>query len=222
LRVQLADDDLPLGCYWSSAHPLKQRIMLLNQPSARGLRCAIGQILVGTCICSLGFATWAVESDVVATIDSAHEEDGAGESFSIAAISMPSDNTATSAAPTDVTVEPSVAATSLPAEERAAAPRAQLLRGQVWQCVINGQRVFSDGPCGEGASVRRLSDPNIMNAAREERHAYGDPNQLSQAPAQPLAPDAADQSNYGSGSPGQFRASERGRRPHPHPQEPQS
>jgi hypothetical protein len=66
LRAQIADDALPLGCYWRSAHPLKERIMLLKQPPARGLRRAIGRILVGTCVCLIGYGTWAVEPDVAA------------------------------------------------------------------------------------------------------------------------------------------------------------
>jgi beta-lactamase regulating signal transducer with metallopeptidase domain len=220
LRVQLADDDLPLGCYWSSAHPLKERIMLLNQPSARGLRRAIGRILVGTCICLVGCATWAVESDVTAAADSAPEADGAGVNFSDAESRMPSDNTTTLAAPAGETVAQSLAAASLPAPKRALVPRAQLAPGQVWQCVIDGQRVFSDGPCGKDASVRRLSDPNIMDAVPAKSHAYGDHDPLPQASPLPLAPAAADQPEHDSGSSGPFSAAGRGRRPHPHPQEP--
>jgi beta-lactamase regulating signal transducer with metallopeptidase domain len=63
LRAQLADDGLPLGCYWPSTHPLKERIMLLKQPPARSLRRVIGRLLVGTCVCLFGYGTWAVQSD---------------------------------------------------------------------------------------------------------------------------------------------------------------
>jgi bla regulator protein blaR1 len=63
LRTQLADSALPLGCNWPSAHPLKERIMLLKQPPARGLRRAIGQVLVGACVLVVGYATWAVQPD---------------------------------------------------------------------------------------------------------------------------------------------------------------
>jgi hypothetical protein len=41
----------------------------------------------------------------------------------------------------------------------------QLPAGQVWQCLVNGQKVFSDKRCGHDASVRQLSDVNMMQAA---------------------------------------------------------
>jgi hypothetical protein len=36
--------------------------------------------------------------------------------------------------------------------------------GQVWECTTNGQRTFSDRPCGGKALVRQLNDINTMNA----------------------------------------------------------
>jgi beta-lactamase regulating signal transducer with metallopeptidase domain len=69
LRTQLMDSALPLGCYWPSTHPLKERIMLLKQPPARGLRRVIGQLLVGTCVCLVGYGTWAVQPDTAAARD---------------------------------------------------------------------------------------------------------------------------------------------------------
>ena len=36
--------------------------------------------------------------------------------------------------------------------------------GQVWECVINGQRTFSDVRCGARPSVRQLNQLNIMDA----------------------------------------------------------
>ena len=61
LRTQLAGAALPVGCYWPATHPLKERIMVLKQPPARGLRRIIGQMLVGTCVCLVGYGTWAVQ-----------------------------------------------------------------------------------------------------------------------------------------------------------------
>lgn len=39
----------------------------------------------------------------------------------------------------------------------------QLPPGEVWQCVVNGQKIFSDKRCGNGASVRQISDVNVMD-----------------------------------------------------------
>jgi len=37
--------------------------------------------------------------------------------------------------------------------------------GSVWECVVNGERTFSDAPCGAHSSVRRLSELNLMDSA---------------------------------------------------------
>lgn len=52
LKTELADQPLPLGCYWSGSHPLKERLTMLTKPpvSARrrqaGLSLATGLALV--------------------------------------------------------------------------------------------------------------------------------------------------------------------------------
>lgn len=69
LRTQLVDDPLPLGCHWPSIHPLKQRIMLLKQSPARGLRRVIGQMLIGLCVLTVGYGTWAAQSNVAPSGD---------------------------------------------------------------------------------------------------------------------------------------------------------
>jgi hypothetical protein len=43
--------------------------------------------------------------------------------------------------------------------------RPSLPPGQVWQCIHNGQRVFSDTRCGDGATIRQLNDTNRMDTA---------------------------------------------------------
>jgi lipopolysaccharide transport protein LptA len=43
--------------------------MLLKQPPARGLRRIIGQIFVGLCVLTVGYGTWAAQSDVAAASD---------------------------------------------------------------------------------------------------------------------------------------------------------
>lgn len=44
-----------------------------------------------------------------------------------------------------------------------AAESSPLPSGQVWQCIVNGQKVFSDTRCGSGASVKQLGDLNVMD-----------------------------------------------------------
>jgi hypothetical protein len=38
--------------------------------------------------------------------------------------------------------------------------------GTVWECVVNGERTFSDAPCGARSSIRQLSKLNLMDSAR--------------------------------------------------------
>jgi hypothetical protein len=52
-----------------------------------------------------------------------------------------------------------------PAPAVSAAPRDQLPPGQVWECDVDGQRVFSDTKCGAHASVRQLHGLNVMDAS---------------------------------------------------------
>jgi hypothetical protein len=49
------------------------------------------------------------------------------------------------------------------------AERVSLPPGQVWQCVRDGHKTFSDAPCGAGATIRHLNDLNIMEAAPASR-----------------------------------------------------
>ena len=59
-------------------------------------------------------------------------------------------------------------------------PRQQLPSGQVWECKVNGQRVFSDVQCDTHATVRQLSSLNVMDSSAAPRPApyrypYGSP-----------------------------------------------
>jgi hypothetical protein len=79
--------------------------------------------------------------------------------------------------------------------------RAQLPPGQVWECDVGGQRVFSDTQCGAHATVRQLSEPNVIDSsaayARVPPRAHGPgPGYYPQAePANEAPPDDSD-ANY--------------------------
>jgi hypothetical protein len=78
--------------------------------------------------------------------------------------------------------------------------RPQLPPGQVWECDVNGQRVFSDVQCGTHATVRQLSELNVIDSAaaygRGTPRAYGygpGPGYYPQpAPASEAPPDDSD------------------------------
>jgi hypothetical protein len=79
--------------------------------------------------------------------------------------------------------------------------RAQLPPGQVWECDVGGQRVFSDTQCGAHATVRQLSELNVIDSsagyARVPPRPYGPgPGYYPQAePASEAPPDDSD-GNY--------------------------
>jgi len=66
--------------------------------------------------------------------------------------------------------------------------------GQVWQCIRDGQRIFSDAPCGAGSTIRQLNDVNRMDAAPAgAAHYYPPPRDAYAAYPAPTADDAAPQ-----------------------------
>ncbi len=83
--------------------------------------------------------------------------------------------------------------------------RPQLPPGQVWECNINGQRVFSDVQCGTHATVRQLTVLNVIDSsaayARGTPRPYGygysaGPGYYPQpAPANEAPPDDSDTGN---------------------------
>lgn len=61
LKTQLADGALPAGCHWRSAHPLKERLMMLKHPAPGRARRAIGSAFVVALSMAVGYAAWAAE-----------------------------------------------------------------------------------------------------------------------------------------------------------------
>jgi hypothetical protein len=85
----------------------------------------------------------------------------------------------------------------------AAAARTPLPPGQVWQCVIEGERIFSDAPCGAHASIRQLKELNVMDSLQTQSAQYPynyfpmstPPPAFAPAPGFAAAP--AEDSDYG-------------------------
>lgn len=60
--------------------------------------------------------------------------------------------------PAAAVAAPAVAATAYASEP-------ELPAGQVWECEIAGQRIFSDKPCGAHPAIRTLGATNVMDPA---------------------------------------------------------
>jgi len=120
-------------------------------------------------------------------------------------------------------IPPGADSTSLPSSTAgadfpavAASARPTLPPGQVWQCVSAGQRVFSDTPCGEHASIRQLSELNLIDLASPPAYGQGPlypPPPPSAAYAPDLGGDAYADQDLSAG-PGVIVIHERGRHDH--------
>lgn len=61
LKTQLADTGLPLGCHWSSNHPLKERIAMLKHPLPGTTRRLSGAVLIAIVVATGSYAAWAAQ-----------------------------------------------------------------------------------------------------------------------------------------------------------------
>jgi hypothetical protein len=105
----------------------------------------------------------------------------------------------------------------------AAAKPVPLPSGQVWECMVNGQRTFSDVRCGTQSTVRQLSPINIMNVASTRPSAtYGSypTGYYAPRPIEPATPEesAADYANDAYWGPGVIAVNPRPIRGHHGPQ----
>jgi TonB family protein len=69
LKTRLAEFGLPVGCYWQSSHPLKERIAMLKHPLPGRLRRASGLMLIAAMVTTGTFAAWAAQPGASSTVD---------------------------------------------------------------------------------------------------------------------------------------------------------
>jgi hypothetical protein len=95
-------------------------------------------------------------------------------------------------APVPAMAAPPDPSLTLDAVEPAGAPMASA--NQIWECTTNGQRTFSDKPCGGNATLREMNPLNVMNAAPRSPPTWSYPPDSSNAPDYyyPDAPDGQD------------------------------
>ncbi|MGO9992755.1 MAG: DUF4124 domain-containing protein [Steroidobacteraceae bacterium] len=121
------------------------------------------------------------------------------------------------------TTEPVLAADPMPSPAVVAPPsplrpneptaRPALPPGQVWQCEVDGQKTFSDSPCGAGASIRQLNPVNGMDPAPPPAWAYPSVDR-GYAPPPTTVQSMPDAANDDSGGEPVYLVNERARREH--------
>jgi hypothetical protein len=149
----------------------------------------------------LSLATIAVAVTVSSTIGSASKKLPTPVP---AVVSAPTQAAAPAAAPISVPAPAPVPATAPPADpslaldpvQPAGAPMASA--NQIWECTTNGQRTFSDKPCGGNATLREMNPLNVMNAAPRSPPTYPYPPESGNAPDyyDPDAQDGVTSSSY--------------------------
>jgi hypothetical protein len=83
-------------------------------------------------------------------------------------------------APVPATTPPPDPALTLDPVQPAGAPIAS--GSQIWECTTNGQRTFSDKPCGGNATLREMNPLNVMNPAPTSPPMYPYPPQSGSEP----------------------------------------
>lgn len=68
-KTQLADFGLPVGCYWQSSHPLKERIAMLKYPVPGALRRRSGLLAVFAMVATGTYGAWAAQPGTTAAVD---------------------------------------------------------------------------------------------------------------------------------------------------------
>jgi hypothetical protein len=90
-----------------------------------------------------------------------------------------------------VTAVPAVAETApSPAAQPQATAEPALQTGQIWECMTNGVKTFSNNPCGEKSTLLEVRAINTMNPTPVVRYARAN------GPAPRYSPEDADQNNY--------------------------
>jgi hypothetical protein len=84
--------------------------------------------------------------------------------------------------PVPATAPPPDPSLALDPVQPAGAPMASA--NQIWECTTNGQRTFSDKPCGGHATLREMNPLNVMNPAPRS------------PPAWPYQPDSSNAPDY--------------------------
>jgi hypothetical protein len=139
---------------------------------------------------------------------------------------------ATVALPQAPAIAPTAAPNLSAAQIQTSAPPTQPT-SQIWQCTINGQKTFSDAPCGDKSSLRELGPINRMDPSPVFSHAppYGREASYQSEysyPGEQADSNAAEQQLAGNSYPvfvgipiHEHRRPEHAHRPHEHNRGPQ-
>jgi hypothetical protein len=93
-----------------------------------------------------------------------------------------------------LTPDPALQSEPQPTPQPAAQPPVE--PGQIWECMTNGLKTFSNNPCGPNSTLVEVRAINTMHAPPPVRYAQAYPTQPAYSPQQGSSPQYADQNSY--------------------------
>ena len=82
--------------------------------------------------------------------------------FAIAIYSQPDVIRAPPSSQPTLLISTSAPSNPMPQTQSIVADRATPPRTRAWECVVNGQRIFTDAPCADSAVIHEIRSPNRM------------------------------------------------------------
>jgi hypothetical protein len=121
--------------------------------------------------------------------------------------SMPLPAPAAEVAMPAVAAEPAVATMApAPAAQAPATAEPTLQTGQIWECMTNGVKTFSNNPCGEKSTLLAVRAINTMNPTPVVRYARANGPEPRYSAGYADQNDYSDQEVYGEQGPGETGA----------------
>ena len=65
LKTQLVDSGLPIGCFWQSSHPIKERIAMFKKPIPSRMKRALGSSVLCVAVLATSCLVWAAQASEV-------------------------------------------------------------------------------------------------------------------------------------------------------------
>ncbi len=65
LKTQLVDSGLPIGCFWQSSHPIKERIAMFKKPLPSRMKRAIGSSVLCAIVLATSCLVWTAQASEV-------------------------------------------------------------------------------------------------------------------------------------------------------------
>ena len=109
LKTQLVDSGLPIGCFWQSSHPIKERIAMFKKPLPSRMKRVLGSTVLCATVLATSCLVWAAQATEVgatyARLRPPTYPKNLGEKFAEGTVYLKVRIAATGGTPTEVVVD---------------------------------------------------------------------------------------------------------------------